>query len=207
MKSTVILPIFTNDSEAIRSIVSVLNSDKKPDSLCIVTTNKLSENRMASINAMFKSCCDGGEYSENLLIDKTIVKKTSNDFTMYNIILHNNLEKHPNYYAVSYLNKEYDVFLTLTEGSVYKPEAIGKFLDKFKDSNVGAVYSDYIARGRYLYLSTVHMMMKNAIPIAEIGFRGGLVNIENSNMQNGDIINDLYNKSIITHIPEPLFIA
>ena len=208
MKSTtVILPIFTNDSEAIRSIVSVLNSETKPDNLCLVTTSQLSENRMASINAMFKSCCDGGEYSEDIAIDKTVIKKVSSGFTMYNIILHNQLTKHPNYYAVNYLKNKSDIFLTLAEGSVYKPEGIGKFLNKLEDPNIGAVYSDYIVRGKRLYLSTIHTMIKTPIPIGEIAFRSSIIDTEQSNMQNGDIINDSYNKSIVSHIPESLFIA
>ena len=207
MKSTVILPIFTNDSEAIRSIVSIINSDKKPDNLCLVTTKKLSENRLASINAMFKSCCDGGEYSEEVLQDKTIIKKISAEFNMYNIIIHDNFIKHPNYYAVKYLKDKSNLFLTLTEGSVYQPEAISKILDKFADPNIGAVYSDYIIRGRYLYLSTIHVMIKTAIPISEIAFRANLLDIDQSTVQNADIINDLYGKSIISHIPEPLLIA
>jgi len=208
MKSTtVILPIFTNDSEAIRSIVSVLNSETKPDNLCLVTTSQLSENRMASINAMFKSCCDGGEYSEDIAIDKTVIKKVSSTFTMYNLILHNQLTKHPNYYAVNYLKNKSDIFLTLTEGSVYKPEGIGKFLNKLKDPYVGAVYSDYIMRGKQLYLPTIHPMIKTSIPIGEIAFRVGVIDTEQSSMQNGDIVNDSYSKSIVSHIPESLFIA
>jgi hypothetical protein len=61
---------------------------------------------MASINAMFKSCCDGGEYSEDIAIDKTVIKKVSSAFTMYNLILHNQLTKHPNYYAVNSQSSE-----------------------------------------------------------------------------------------------------
>ena len=207
MKSTIILPIFTNDSEAIRSIVSVLNSDVKPDNLCLVTSSQLSENRMASINAMFKSCCDGGEYSEDIAIDKAVIKKVSDTFTMYNVILHHQLQKHPNYYAVNYLKNKSDVFLTLAEGSVYKPEGIGKFLNKMQDPNIGAAYSDYIVRGKRLYLSTIHAMIKTSIPIGEIAFKLSVVDLDKSSMQNGDIINDSYSKSIISHIPESLFIA
>jgi len=206
MKSTVILPIFSNDSEAVRSIVSVINSDQKPTNLCIVTTNKLSENRLASINAMFKSCCDGGEYSESLSTDKKVIKKLSSDFNMFNIILNNPLTKHPNYYAAKYLS-ESDVFLTLTEGFVYQPESIGKILNKFEDQHIGAVYSDYIARGRYTFLPTLHIMARSSIPVLEIAFRNNLLDMEKITMQNGEIINNIYGKSIVAHIPEPLVIA
>ena len=207
MKSTVILPIFSNDSEAIRSIVSVLNSSVKPSNLCIITTNKLSENRLASINAMFKSCCDGGEYSEELLIDKTVIKKTSPDFNMYNIILNHDINKHPNYYAVNHLYENTDVFLTLAEGSVYQPDMIGKMLDKLADPNVGGVYSDYISRGKYTYLSTIHLMIKTPIPIGEIAFKKSFIQKDSASMHNGEIINDLYSKCIVSHIPEPLFVT
>lgn len=207
MKSTVILPIFSNDSEAIRSIVSILNSTVKPSNLCIISNSKLSENRLASINAMFKSCCDGGEYSEELLIDKTVIKKRSPDFNMYNIVLNHDIDKHPNYYAINYLYDSTDVFLTLMEGSVYQPEMIGKMLDKMSDPNVGAVYSDYISRGRYMYLSTLHLMIKTSIPIGEIAFKKSFIEKGSTKIQNGEIINDIYSKAVVSHIPEPLFVA
>jgi hypothetical protein len=156
---------------------------------------------------MFKSCCDGGEYSEELLIDKTVIKKLSKDFNMYNIILNHDIDKHPNYYAVQYLYDHTDVFFTMMEGCVYHPEMISKILDKISDPNIGAVYSDYINRGKYMYLSTLHLMIKNSIPIGEIAFKKAFIAKDNIKMGNGEIINDIYAKAIVSHIPEPLFVA
>jgi hypothetical protein len=204
MKTTVILPILSNDGDIVESITSILNNDVHPSNLCIITHESIDGKKIAAIDAFFKSCC-GEPSSEELTAKYKLNKTMLSDISLYKITIKENMTNHPVCYLPDEIYNNTDIFLTITENIKYKSNFIKKYLESLSDHAVAAVYSDYILDDNYTFLQSLHIMMKEMQAIIDIGFKKLAINKKEAPFFNRDLIYKMYERSIIAHIPEALF--
>jgi hypothetical protein len=199
MKSTVILAV--NDQENIAaSILSVLESNKKPDNFCIALNESSSDKVKAVVTSFFKSCCDGSFYTEEHNKDFVLSKKNDFEINMISI-----LSKNPIADCYDYIKNETDIFFTMGHKTVYKKEYIERVLDLF-DNITGAVYTDFYINGRRTYLESMHPFNSNLNNVQELAFKKEILDATPKFFHAPEIISKAYSKSIIRNIPEALYL-
>lgn len=215
MNSTVIITISDDNQDIAKSVDSVLNNTQKPTNVCIVASKNASNKTKGIIKALFKSCCDSEPYTEDCNQNYELATKKLHSINFHYLIVNDITAKTLLEYAVEYLLEETDIFFTLSGGNEYKINAIQVFLDSLKDESVGLSYSDYIENSKYIFLGSISSSLiypsnnnKYNFNIKEICFRKkyiadseSLINLKSTI----GIINILYGRSIIKHIPEALF--
>jgi hypothetical protein len=208
MRSTVVLAI-EDDKDFLKSILSVVDNSSKPTNICMVSNSNISEKSLQTIDVFFNSCCDKSITNTENTKEYTIKTINHKDINYTYIKLNNTgLDaKGLKTFAVKYMYSKTDIFFTLSSGSVYLSNFIETMIDKFKDNLTGVAYSDYIANGRYKYLSTIHPMVNFTIPIEEMAFSKNVVDKESFNCDSLEIIRKAFEKSIIRYIPEALFVT
>jgi hypothetical protein len=216
MNSTIILTINENNKDVLKSINSILNSNKKPTNLCIVASSANIDNKTSeTVKALFKSCCDSEPYQENCTKNYTLSTKKIYDINFHYLIVNDITSKTLLEYGIEYLLEETDIFMTLSSGSEYRVDAIDTLINSLNDDEIGLSYSDYINNGKYNFLGSINYSMiyqsnnnRYNYDIREICFRKKyILNRQNPSDINSvmSIIKFLYSKSIIRHIPESLF--
>lgn len=193
MRSTVILAI-NNEENIIPSILSVIESEKKPNNFCIAMNLNVSDNIKGVVNAFLKSCCDGSEYREEYNKDSIVAKKIQPDFIITSIISGNPIKD-----SYKSLKGETDVFFTMRGNTRYDKSYIDKIMSSF-DNMTGLVYSDFVFNGKRIYLESLNL---NNIP--EIAFRKEILSDDPAVFDCADIIRAAYSKSIVRHIPQALY--
>jgi hypothetical protein len=215
MNSTVILLVENNDSDILKSVNSVLNSSEKPTNVCIMASSSVNNKTSETIKALFRSCCSDEPYTENREKNYTLINKKLHNISFHYLIVNNITSKTLLQYGVEYILDETDAFITLSSGNEYRIDAISTLIKSLKDDNVGLCYSDYIDKNKYVYLGSINSSLiypsnsnRYNYNIKEVSFKkkyilDGLTPSDfNSSLS---IVKFLYNRSIIRHIPEPLF--
>lgn len=215
MNSTVILLVENNDSDILKSVNSILNSSEKPTNVCIMASSSVNNKTSETIKALFRSCCSDEPYTENREKNYTLINKKLHNISFHYLIVNNITSKTLLQYGVEYILDETDAFITLSSGNEYRIDAISTFIKSLKDDNVGLCYSDYIDKNKYVYLGSINSSLiypsnsnRYNYNIKEVSFKkkyilDGLTPSDfNSSLS---IVKFLYNRSIIRHIPEPLF--
>jgi hypothetical protein len=205
MTTTVILPVLSDAGDIVESITSVLNNGVRPSNLCIITHESIDGKKIAAIDAFFKSCC-GEPSSEEVTAKYKMNKTIFSDISLYKITIKEKFGQHPVCYLPDSIYDNTDIFLTMTEGIKYKPSFIKEHIKALSDVAFGAVYSDYIFNDSYTFLSSMHIMMRERIEAVDIGFKKSLIDKKDAPFFNKDLIYKIYERSIIGHIPEALFV-
>lgn len=204
MKTTVVLPVLSDIGDIVDSITSVLNNDVYPSNLCIVTHESIDGNKIAAIDAFFKSCC--GEQSSQEVATKYKMNKTVlSDISLYKITIKEKFGQHPVCYLPDEIYNNTDIFLTITEGIKYKTNFIEQHVKALSDPAIGAAYSDYILNDNYTFLSSLHIMMREKIEAIDISFKKSFIDKTDAPFFNKDLLYKIYGMSIVAHIPEALF--
>jgi uncharacterized protein YfkK (UPF0435 family) len=196
----------TNDKSIAASMVSILENTYQPKVVCILT-NKNTDNKQLEIARSFlKSCCDGGTYSEEVSSRGTISKKENDNITIVLFNLNNASLNDAKNIAFEYIYDDVDYIFTINSGTKYVYNYIEEILSKLKIENTGCVYSDYIEDNSIKHLSYFHPMLNHQIAVKEIAFNKNLSSKTIFSLNEFQILSDFYNKSIIRHIAEPLFV-
>jgi len=207
MKTSVILTVSNTQKNIAQSIVSVIESNTRPNNLAIIFDNTTSNNQWETGRAFFKGCCGNSSYSEEIDDSSIILKKNYEGINMTGIKLNKIYNHELNNYAINYLFDETDVFFTLSSGTEISKCYIDNCLKVLSDSNIGAVYTDYIEDGKIQYLQSLHPYAMQNIKIKEIAFKKSLVEKSPIKSNYFTFAKDLSSRSIIKHLPEPLLIA
>jgi len=196
----------TNDKSIAASMVSILENTYQPKIVCILT-NKNTDNKQLEIAKSFlKSCCDGGTYSEEVSGNGTISKKENDNITIVLFNLNNLSLNETKNIAFEYIYDAVDYIFTINSGTKYVYNYIEEILSKLKIENTGCVYSDYIEDNSIKHLSYFHPMLNHQIAVKEIAFNKNLSSKTIFSSNEFQILSDFYNKSIVRHIAEPLFV-
>ena len=215
MNSTVILLVENNDSDVLKSINSILNSSEKPTNVCIMASSSVDNKTSETIKALFRSCCSEEQYTENRDKNYTLINKKLHDISFHYLIVNDITSKTLIQYGVEYILDETDIFITLSSGNEYKIDAISILIASLEDDNVGASYSDYIEKNKYIYLGSINSSLiypsnnnRYNYNIKEASFKKKYIlsGLNPSDFSSSlSIVKFLYNRSIIRHIPESLF--
>jgi hypothetical protein len=204
MTTTVILPVLSDTGGIVESITSVLNNNVHPSNLCIITHESIDGNKIAAIDAFFKSCCDK-QSSQEVTATYKMNKTVFSDISLYKITIKEKFSKHPVCYLPDEIYNNTDIFLTMTEGIKYKPNFVEKYVKALEDVAFGAVYSDYILNDNYTFLPSMHIMIREKIEVIDIGFKKLFFDKNDAPFFNKDLMYKIYARSIIGHIQEALF--
>ena len=208
MKTSIVISAQDSNRNLVQSIVSVLENSHKANNICIVFNKIASEAQWETAKSLFKSCCGNNSFSEEDINSTKILKKENDGINLIAIKVNKLFEHDIKNFAIDYLYDTTDIFLTLTAGLEYTGSYIEDSIKAFGDDvNIGGVYSDYIENGKYKYLSSLHMMIDHMIPIKEIAFKKSIVERNPFKSDNLTLINEIYSKSIIKHIPKALLIT
>lgn len=206
MRSTIVLYLDNNTENPVSSIVSLLENTVKPNIFCIITTDQVSDKTNEIMKSFLKSCCDNGDYKEEFNQDYTIYTKIKDSFKIVYIVLKNYTGPDINKFAFEYLESDTDVYITANSNNLYQDKFIQKHIEKHDNGFVGAVYSDYIRNGKYLYLSSIHPLIAHQIEIGDLSFNSTLVkDLKIGNV--AEIINVAYSRSLVRHIAEAIFLT
>jgi hypothetical protein len=158
------------------------------------------------MKSFLKSCCDNGDYKEDVNKDYTIYTKIKENFKIVYIVLKNYANAEISKFAFEYLQNETDVYITANSNNLYQDRFIEKHINKHNSPFVGAVYSDYIRNGKYVYLSSIHPLIGHQIEIGDVSFNNGITkDLKIGNV--AEIINIAYSRSLVRHIPEAIFLT
>jgi hypothetical protein len=215
MNSTVILLVENNDSDVLKSVNSVLNSSEKPTNVCIMASSSVNNKTLETIKALFRSCCSDEPYTENREKNYTLINKKLHNISFHYLIVNDITSKTLLQYGIEYILDETDIFITLSSGNEYRIDAISTLIKSLKDDNVGLSYSDYIDKNKYVHLGSINSSLiypshsnRYNYNIKEISFKKKYIlsGLNPSDFNSSlSIVKFLYNRSIIRHIPEPLF--
>ena len=117
MTTTVVLPVLSDVGDIVDSIASVLNNDVHPSNLCIVTHESIDGNKIAAIDAFFKSCC-GEQSSEEVTAKYKMSKTVFSDISLHKITIKEKFGQHPVCYLPNEIYNNTDIFVltSLYEG-------------------------------------------------------------------------------------------
>jgi hypothetical protein len=206
MRSTIVLHLDSNTENPVSSIVSLLENTVKPNIFCIITNDQITNKTNEIMKSFLKSCCDNGDYKEEVSKDYTIYTKIKDNFKIVYIVLKNYTNSEISKFAFEYLQNETDVYITANSNNLYQDRFIEKHINKHDSPFVGAVYSDYIRNGKYVYLSSIHPLIGHQIEIGDVSFNNGITkDLKMGNV--AEIINIAYSRSLVRHIPEAIFLT
>lgn len=196
----------TNGKNIVDSMVSILENTIKPKAICILANKNTDKKQLEISKSFLKSCCDNNSYSEEFTKDGVIIKNENSNGAVILFIFDNKSPTELKNMALEYIYDSIDCIFTITSGTIYFNNFIEEMSAKLKIENTGCVYSDYIINNKIKHLSYFHPMLNHQVEVKEIGFN----KTENSNSifktDEFQLLSDFYNRSIVRHIAEPLFI-
>jgi hypothetical protein len=199
----------TSDKNIAASMVSILENTYQPKIICILTNHNTDSKQLEIAKSFLKSCCDGGIYSEEIASSNSnlkIFKKENDNITIVLFNCNGASVNELKNTALEYVYDSIDYILTINSGTRYFYNFIEEMLSKLKIENTGCVYSDYIENDNIKHLSYFHPMLNHQIAVKEIGFNKSLSSKTIFSLNDFQILSDFYNRSIIRHIAEPLFV-
>lgn len=194
--------ILTEKTNLAKIIVSLEENSVKPDNYIILVNSNTSDANRNISQSLSGSCCG---QTTVLREDQGYAIFTKDNF----IIIEKNTASNTDLmnYAKSILPEDIEIVFTATSGSIYSKDYIEKVMEKFNDSSIGLVYSDYITDGHPVHLQYIQPMLSSQINIKEFAVRKSLL-LQNLFKSNSfDFVMDLFSVSIIRHIPEELYVT
>ena len=205
MRSTIVLQVNSN-IDPTPSIVSLLENTTKTNVFCVIARDNIDSRTSETVKVFLKNCCDNGNYTEEFNTNYTVATKIKDGLKLVYIVLKNYTGPDINKFAFDYFKEETDIYITANSSNVYQNKFIEKHVNKFDNPFVGAVYSDYIRNGKYIYLSSIHPLINHQIEIGDLSFNSNLLKHLKTG-DTGDIINTAYSQSLVRHIPEAIFLT
>lgn len=198
---TVFLISIENQNLA-KTIVSLEENSTKVDKYILLVNNKTCDNNRNIVKSLSGSCCgnEAKTYEDQgyeISIKDNFVTVQNNNAKLVNLMN----------YAKSNLIDNDDIIFTATSGTVFDKQYVEKILTKFKDQSVGLVYSDYLENGNPVYLQYIQPMLQSPIKVKELAVRRSLLSELIFKDNNFNFMMDLFNISIIRHIPEEIYAA
>lgn len=207
MKTSVIITDSKNSNNLARSLISLIEAKKKPDNVCMVFNENISDNLWGTAKAIMGGCCGSKPPDEVIKDGTTIVSGNKYDINFFAIKLSGQLEHELKNYAINLLKDSTDIFFTQMVGTIFSEDYIQKHLDSYSAPVIKAVYSDYIEgteTPKEKFLSSFNAMMTGPIATKEISFRNSGITFNGDNFR---LLSEIYANGIIKHIPEFLFIT
>ncbi len=192
--------ISTEKDGLVKTVVSLEENSVKANKYIVLVNNKTSEQNKQIVKSLSGKCCGKNpqryenEGYEVITVDNFIIVQNDN---VSGLDLMN--------YSRSNLVNEYDIIFTATSGTVFSKEYIEKFMNKFSDESIGLVYSDYLDNGIPVYLQYIQPMLSSPIKIKEFAVRKSIAAEIPFKYNSFDFTMDLFNISIIRHIPEEIY--
>lgn len=198
---TVFLISIENQNLA-KTIVSLEENSTKADKYILLVNSKTCDKNKNIVKSLSGACC--GQETKTYQ-DEGYEVSIKDNF----VVVQNNSVKLVDLmnYAKSSLIDNDDIIFTATSGTVFDKLYVEKILDKFKDQSVGLVYSDYLENGNPVYLQYVQPMLQSPIKVKELAVRKSLLSEILFNDNSFNFMMDLFNVSIIRHIPEEIYAA
>ena len=203
--SITVLTIVDKDINFAPTLASVLESTTKPDSYCLVLSNGISDETKAKVMALFNTCCNN-ETEISIEDNNTIYKASLNGINVIGVVSNTTNRKSLIELAVKYTKNNTEFYMVLDQGIYLKSNSIELFKQKFNNAAISFVYSDYIKDSTYKYLPNFHPMMKCRPDIKCYAIRA--VHSEYlTNSNYFEIASNLYNRSVISKIPEAAIVV
>jgi hypothetical protein len=198
MNITAITVIDNNDFTT--TLNSVIENDLTPKVYCIA----MNKNLNISIEEVLSKRCNTFEKS----MGQDDVIYTANINNIQIVIIQSALKDAASLRAlcIEYTINITDIYIVIDNGLKLITSAFSSIVNKFKDLNISFVYSDYIGKDIYQVQSSFHTMMKQLPNIKMYGIRSDF-SYELTNNNYAIIASNIYNKSIVSKIPEALFIT
>jgi len=198
MNITAITVIDNNDFTT--TLNSVIENDLTPKVYCIAMNKDLN----ISIEEVLSKRCNTFEKS----MGQDDVIYTANINNIQIVIIQSALKDAASLRAlcIEYTINITDIYIVIDNGLKLITSAFSSIVNKFKDLNISFVYSDYIEKDIYQVQSSFHTMMKQLPNIKMYGIRSDF-SYELTNNNYAIIASNIYNKSIVSKIPEALFIT
>jgi hypothetical protein len=184
-----------------KTIVSLEENSVKPDNYIILVNSNTSDANQSISKSLSGNCCGQTTVSRE---DQGYTISTKNNF----IVVEKNTASNVDImnYAKSILPEDTEIVFTATSGSIYSKNYIERVIEKFNDSSIGLVYSDYISDGHPVHLQYIQPMLSSQINIKEFAVRKTLLLENLFKINSFDFVMDLFSVSIICHIPEELYV-
>ena len=198
MNITAITVIDNNDFTT--TLNSVIENDLTPKVYCIAMNKDLN----ISVEEALSKHCNTFEKS----MGQNDVIYTANINNIQIVIIQSALKDAASLRAlcIEYTINITDIYIVIDNGLKLITSAFSSIVNKFKDLNISFVYSDYIEKDIYQVQSSFHTMMKQLPNIKMYGIRSDF-SYELTNNNYAIIASNIYNKSIVSKIPEALFIT
>ena len=179
---------------------SVVENDLTPKVYCIAMNKDLN---IPIEEALSKHC---NTFEKSMGQDDVIYTANINNIQI--VIIQSALKDAASLRAlcIEYTINITDIYVIIDNGLKLATSAFSLIINKFKDFNISFVYSDYIEKDIYQAQPSFHPMMKQLPKIKMYGIRTDFV-YELINNDYATIASNVYNKSIVSKIPEALFIV
>lgn len=205
MRTTVLLAIKDDSTKVFDAITSVTENNTKPTNVCIINNIDLNEPTKEILKSFLtRQCCDKSPHIEEIKNGCSVIRKKINDINFINIETTEKDEFSMKAEAFNLLHNDTDIFFTISPNIKYHKDLIYRFLKKYEDPLIGAVYADHKSNGTANCMSSIYNYMTHEVQIQEISFRSSIFNSSPFQDDNSRIIVRAYEKSIVSHIPELL---
>lgn len=190
--------IYIKDPGIAKTVASIDNNCMKVDKIVFLTNLNTIESERNIIDSIFKSCC-GENKLEISAIDNFTIK------TIDNLVhIHSDKSSKEELLTFAIKNINSDIALTAKSSEVFASNYIYKVLNVFNDNSIGVVYTDYFENGIAKHLEYLQPMITGKIPIKEFAIRSKLLE-KHLSSELFETVVELFNKSIIKHLPEELY--
>lgn len=192
--------IYVKNSGIAKTVASIDNNCTKVDKVVFLTNLETLDSEKSIIDSIFRDCC-GGNKLDVVAIDNFTIKTIDNF-----VHVHSDTASKEQLLTFAISHVDNDVAFTGLSSEIFNPSYIYKVLSTFKDDSIGVVYTDYFENGASRHLEYLQPMITGKIPVKEFAIRSKLLQKEITSDFFETVI-DFFNKSIVKHLPQELYVA